>query len=75
MSVQVWQMPIRQPNGMPMPASSPASSTVVAPSDLDGLAGVAERDGAALAAVAAQLEREPLEVQLVLEAGRLEVLR
>ena len=37
--------------------------------DLDGLAGVLERDRAALAAVAAELEREPLEVQLVLEAG------
>ena len=36
---------------------------------VDGLAGVAERDGAALAAVAAELEREPFEVQRVRQAG------
>ena len=41
---------------------------------LDGLVGVAEGDRAALAAVAAELEGEPLEVQRVLEAGLLPVL-
>ena len=31
-TVQVWQMPMRQPYGIPTPASSPASRIVVAPS-------------------------------------------
>src|SRR4051794_15267724 len=39
--------------------------------DVSGLAGVAERDRAALAAVAIEVEREPLEVQLDLQPGPL----
>ena len=46
----------------------------MAPSASIGLAGVLEGDRAALAALAAELEREPLEVQLVLQAGLLPVL-
>ena len=54
-SVQVWQMPIRQPWGMPTPAPRRPGDRRRAV-DLDGLAGGAEGDRPALAAVAAEVE-------------------
>ena len=63
---QVWQMPIRQPNGIWMPTFSPASRSEVAPSTSIGLVGDRERDGAALAALVGAGDDEPLHVQVVL---------